>query len=160
MSALKIFRKNFVRPDAEINAYQRIAGEAIFEIGRRLKHVKENDLAHGCFEEWFTSVGFKKRNVYQLIELYNLVRANLAQSDLLEDLPVSLTYAIAKPSAESTPAKAQSKAEVLAGEITRLFLLVQVIDLTREQLRQNIGLINRDQTMTRFIVRELFNANL
>lgn len=45
---------------AEINAYQKVAGEAVFEIGRRLKHVKENGLVHGEWSNWCASVGMNQ----------------------------------------------------------------------------------------------------
>src|SRR5690625_3450409 len=61
----------------------------------------------------------KKDAVNRLINRYELVaKCDDQTQNLLEDLPVSLTYDIAKPSAESTPAKAQAKSEVLSGEIT------------------------------------------
>lgn len=54
---------------AEINSYKQVAGQAIFEIGRRLKHVKENDLVHGEFGKWLESVNINKRVAQQMIKV-------------------------------------------------------------------------------------------
>lgn len=56
---------------AEINAYQRVAGEAIFEIGRRLKHVKENDLAHGEWSKWCDSIGMSRGQATKFITVFD-----------------------------------------------------------------------------------------
>ncbi|WP_110928760.1 DUF3102 domain-containing protein [Bacillus massiliglaciei] len=55
---------------AEINAYQRVAGEAIFEIGRRLKHVKEHDLAHGEFGKWLRTVDLAERTAQRFMQAH------------------------------------------------------------------------------------------
>lgn len=55
---------------AEINAYQRVAGEAIFEIGRRLKHVKEHDLAHGEFGKWLRNVDLTERTAQRFMQAH------------------------------------------------------------------------------------------
>ena len=74
------------------------------------------------FEKWYTAIGFKRQRVYDLINRYNLLRNSeeVSEIELIEDLPVSLTYEIARPSAEATPAKTQAKSEVLAGDIATL----------------------------------------
>lgn len=59
----------------EIRTYQQIGGQAIFEIGRRLKWVKDNNLAHGEYMDWIKSLGinhtFAKRAVKIATEFPN-----------------------------------------------------------------------------------------
>lgn len=45
---------------AEINSYKQIAGQSIWEIGRRLNYVKENDLARGEFINWLSTIGMDR----------------------------------------------------------------------------------------------------
>lgn len=55
--------------ETEIKSYQNIAGQSIFEIGRRLKHVKENDLAHGEFGKWLEKVNLNQRMAQQMMKV-------------------------------------------------------------------------------------------
>lgn len=54
---------------AEINSYKQVAGQAIFEIGRRLKHVKENDLVHGEWGNWLESIKMDRSEAYRFIKV-------------------------------------------------------------------------------------------
>lgn len=76
---------------AEINAYQRIAGEAIFEIGKRLKHVKECDLAHGEFGKWLDTIEMNVSQASRFIRVYTELNdsklrsnANIGFANLIE----------------------------------------------------------------------------
>ncbi|MDK9861598.1 DUF3102 domain-containing protein [Staphylococcus equorum] len=57
--------------ETEIKSYQNIAGQSIFEIGRRLKHVKENDLAHGEWTEWLNNINLDRNQATKFIKIAN-----------------------------------------------------------------------------------------
>ncbi|PCH13630.1 hypothetical protein A9Y57_00263 [Streptococcus parauberis] len=49
--------------------HKNIAGQSIWEIGRRLNHVKENDLAHGQFIEWLEKMNFERTVAHRMMKI-------------------------------------------------------------------------------------------
>lgn len=60
---------NLNQIELEIQHHKELAGKSIWEIGRRLNHVKENDLAHGQFTNWVNSIGFHEREAQRFIKV-------------------------------------------------------------------------------------------
>lgn len=94
---------------AEINSYKQIAGQSIWEIGRRLNYVKENDLVHGEFIEWINSLGMDRTEAFRFMKVAN----ELPNVDTWQHLGNRALYLVATlPEEERTQEHVTSKGEV------------------------------------------------
>lgn len=82
---------NLAQIELEINHHKQIAGQSIWEIGRRLNHVKEHDLAHGQFGKWLDKIGIQYREANRMMT----VAKQLPNLTTLSDLGSSVLYLIA-----------------------------------------------------------------
>lgn len=86
---------NLYQIEMEINWHKENAGKSIWEIGRRLNHVKENDLVHGEFASWVNNnLKMSHRNANQFMKVardipYSQTSANLGVNvlELIASLP-------------------------------------------------------------------------
>lgn len=82
---------NLAQIELEINHHKQIAGQSIWEIGRRLNHVKEHDLAHGQFMEWVEKLGINQPEANRMMR----VAKELPNSSTLSNLGSTALYLIA-----------------------------------------------------------------
>ena len=82
---------NLSQIELEISHHKQIAGQSIWEIGRRLNHVKEHNLAHGEFGEWLDKIGINYREANRMMT----VAKQLPNVTTLSDLGSSALYLIA-----------------------------------------------------------------
>lgn len=93
---------------AEINSYKQIAGQSIWEIGRRLNYVKENDLVHGEFGEWLETVGINHPEANRMMK----VAKEIPYSSTLTNLGTTALYLITTlPEEERTQPHETAKGE-------------------------------------------------
>lgn len=64
----------------EIKTYQSIGGRSIFEIGRRLKWVKDHNLAHGEFDSWLSDLRIDRSLATRAMKISSQLTPNYATS--------------------------------------------------------------------------------
>ena len=82
---------NLAQIELEISYHKQIAGQSIWEIGRRLNHVKEKDLAHGQFMEWLKKIEFSQTVANQFMK----VAKELPNYVTSQNLGINALYLIA-----------------------------------------------------------------
>lgn len=107
-------------------------------LGAKFKEAQDLLANHssGTFERWYTSMGFKRQTVYNLIQRFEFSSSPKIEGreDAFEALPLTLSYEISKPTA---PAELVDK--VLEGDITsnaEYKKLLAELERTKDELRQ------------------------
>ena len=116
---------NLTTVTTEIKAYQSIGGQAIFEIGRRLKWVKENDLTHGEFGKWLDSIQMNQSTANKFVKIVD----EFPNSESVPNLGWAALYQIA-----TMPVDERDKPQKLdSGEIKK------PDEMTVRELRETKG---------------------
>ncbi|HEN5873634.1 TPA: hypothetical protein VBP61_001536 [Streptococcus agalactiae] len=118
-----------------------IQSKSAYEIGKQLVKAQEvlAKNRYGCFEEWYSSLGFRKTKAYEYINHYNFIRSQSEQLNIetFEELPKKLQSEMSKPSANP-----ELNQKVFDGDITthkqykELELQLKLAEADKERLKQ------------------------
>ena len=139
--------------ETEIKSYQNIAGQSIFEIGRRLKHVKENDLIHGQWEEWLEKVNFNRTQAYKFIKIYEDRGTNVlsTKQNSIDALYYIATLPEAERTIEYTTSNGETKTpdEMTVKELRELKKQLKKRDEEKSQLESQLEQAQRSEEIAR-----------
>lgn len=139
--------------ETEIKSYQNIAGQSIFEIGRRLKHVKENDLAHGEFGKWLETINLSYQESRKFIKVYDEFDSNYVMSRNLglNALEMIATLPEEERTKEHTTSSGETKTpdEMTVRELRELKKQLKQRDEQNAQLQSQVEQAQRSESIAR-----------
>ena len=138
---------NINQIELEINHHKQIAGQSIWEIGRRLNHVKEHDLTHGQFGRWLDKIGFHYREANRMMT----VAKQLPNLTTLSDLGSSALYLIATLPVEEKQAQINRSEQGDNPTVREL----QDLKLKFSAAKRKIMELQKGQEPTKEIVKEV-----
>lgn len=156
---------NLAQIELEINHHKQLAGQSIWEIGRRLNHVKENDLAHGEFMNWLKRIDLNWAEANRMMK----VAKELPNYSTLSNLGSTALYLIATLPDDQKQEQIERIEEGDNPTVRELQELRRQLNLSKadnEELRQKNERLAEQalkglekKTVTKEIVKEVFPAD-
>ncbi|MET3558658.1 vacuolar-type H+-ATPase subunit I/STV1 [Streptococcus rupicaprae] len=149
---------NLAQIELEINHHKQIAGQSIWEIGRRLNHVKEHDLAHGQFGQWLEHIGIQYREANRMMT----VAKKLPNVTTLSDFGSTTLYLIATLPDED---KAEQLKRIEQGdsptvrELQEVKRKLKLKDQANELLKQENMTLKQKGVQYKEIIKEVVPAD-
>lgn len=118
----------------EINYHKQVVGQSIWEIGRRLNHVKKNNLTHGEFGKWLEEMRFSHDQANKLMKI-----ASELNSESTRNLGVEVLYLVATLPEEQ---KQEQLQKIEQGDLPT----VREVKELKKQLKEKDNLLYQQQT--------------
>lgn len=145
---------NLSQIELEITHHKQIAGQSIWEIGRRLNHVKENDLAHGQFGEWLNKVGINHREANRMMKIVK----ELPNSTTWSNLGNRALYLLATLSEEEKQEQIQKIEQgetPTARELEEVRKKLKLKDQALEAVKGELERVKQTKTTEKVIEKEV-----
>lgn len=145
---------NLSQIELEISHHKQIAGHSIWEIGRRLKHVKENNLAHGEFGKWVEGIGIAKTEASRFIKIVDEI-PNLGTYTNLGTKALYLIATLPEEEKEEQIQRIEDGDTPTVRELQEVKKKLKLSKLVNERLRAENEKIKSSKTEVKETIKEV-----
>ena len=145
---------NLSQIELEISYHKQIAGQSIWEIGRRLKHVKENNLAHGEFGKWVEGIGIAKTEASRFIKIVDEI-PNLGTYTNLGTKALYLIATLPEEEKEEQIQRIEDGDTPTVRELKEVKKKLKLSKLVNERLRAENEKIKSSKTEVKETIKEV-----
>lgn len=145
---------NLTQIESEIREEKENVGKSFWEIGRRLNHVKENDLAHGQFIEWLKAIDIERTLAHRMMKVAKEL-PNVATLQHLGDTALYLLSTLPEEEKQKQIEKIEQGESPTVRELQEVKRKLKLKDQALEAVKDELERVKQTKPKEKVIEKEV-----